>query len=87
MFVSYHHGNDQYWYVEFNRLFSGTYDLVTNRSLDRAVDDNLKTRYSYWIRWTEDPGTLRFAIEEARNRSEFTSRIDNSRGKIRRNSE
>lgn len=153
VFVSYHHDNDQYWYNEFNRVFSGTYDVVTDRSLDRAIDsddpeyverrirenhitgtsctivlsgvetykrkyvdweiyatlfkehgllgivlpgstdglfpyrfdDNYATSYAHWIHWTTDPGVLRAGIEEARNRSCYTSRINNSRQKMRRN--
>ena len=38
VFVSYHHGNDQAYYNEFSRVFSGTYDVIQDNSLDRAID-------------------------------------------------
>lgn len=40
VFVSYHHGNDQWYYDEFCRAFYGTYEVITDRSLDRARDSN-----------------------------------------------
>ena len=40
VFVSYHHDNDQRFYNEFSRSFSDTYDVITDNSLDRAVDSD-----------------------------------------------
>ncbi|HOP81030.1 MAG TPA: TIR domain-containing protein, partial [Armatimonadota bacterium] len=40
VFVSYHHGNDQYWYDRFSGLFSDTYDIVYNKSLERRIDSD-----------------------------------------------
>ena len=40
IFVSYHHGNDQWYYDEFSRIFGGTYDVVKDNSLDRAIDSD-----------------------------------------------
>jgi hypothetical protein len=38
--VSYHHDWDQYWFDEFDRLFCGTLDSLTNRSLEEPVDSD-----------------------------------------------
>ncbi|WP_275386956.1 TIR domain-containing protein [Xenorhabdus bovienii] len=38
MFVSYHHGGDQYYYNEFSRQFHDQYEAVTDNSLDRRID-------------------------------------------------
>jgi hypothetical protein len=38
VFVSYHHDNDQWYYDEFSRYFSSEYEIIQDRSLDRAVD-------------------------------------------------
>ena len=57
VFVSYHHENDQRWYDEFNRLFSGTYDVVTDRSLDRAVDSDNAEYVERRIRESHIAGT------------------------------
>ena len=40
IFVSYHHDNDQWFYNEFSRIFNDTYEVVTDISLDRAVDSD-----------------------------------------------
>jgi hypothetical protein len=40
IFVSYHHGGDQWYYNEFSRIFSDTYDVVQDSSLDRAIDSD-----------------------------------------------
>lgn len=40
VFVSYHHDNDQWYYNEFSRLFSDTYDVVQDNSLERFIDSN-----------------------------------------------
>lgn len=40
IFVSYHHGNDQWYYNEFSRFFSDTYDVIQDSSLGRAVDSD-----------------------------------------------
>lgn len=40
IFVSYHHGSDQWYYDEFSRIFSDTYDVVKDNSLDRAIDSD-----------------------------------------------
>ena len=37
VFVSYHHDNDQWYYDRFNTLFSGVYDILTDRSVDRKI--------------------------------------------------
>jgi len=38
VFISYHHTNDQYYYNEFSRLFSQTFDIFHDNSLDRKID-------------------------------------------------
>ena len=38
IFVSYHHGRDQWYYDEFSRLFDDTYEAVQDNSLDREID-------------------------------------------------
>ena len=40
VFVSYHHGNDQWFYNEFSRVFNDTYDVISDNSLDRAIDSD-----------------------------------------------
>lgn len=40
IFVSYHHGDDQGWYDLFVTTFGTTYDLFTDRSLERKVDSD-----------------------------------------------
>lgn len=40
IFVSYHHGGDQWYYNEFSRIFSDTYEVVQDSSLDRAIDSD-----------------------------------------------
>jgi hypothetical protein len=43
VFVSYHHGLDQWYYDELSRKMSETYSLVTDNSLDRSIDsDNVE---------------------------------------------
>jgi len=38
VFVSYHHGGDQIYYDAFSKVFSDTYDVITDNSLERAID-------------------------------------------------
>ena len=38
VFVSYHHGGDQAYYVAFSRDFHDTYEVVTDNSLERSID-------------------------------------------------
>lgn len=38
IFVSYHHRGDQQYYNEFSRIFHDGYQLITDNSLERAVD-------------------------------------------------
>lgn len=38
IFVSYHHGGDQSHYDAFSTTFSDTYDVITDNSLERAID-------------------------------------------------
>lgn len=40
VFVSYHHGNDQWYANRFSQLFHDTYDAVTDRSLDAEIDSD-----------------------------------------------
>lgn len=40
IFVSYHHNRDQYYYNEFSRLFSDTYDVIRDNSVDRIIDSD-----------------------------------------------
>jgi len=40
VFVSYHHGNDQWFYNEFSRVFNDTYDIISDNSLERAIDSD-----------------------------------------------
>lgn len=44
VFISYHHANDGYDKNEFERLFSGTYDILETKAVgDGDIDPNLKT--------------------------------------------
>ncbi|OOZ47548.1 TIR domain-containing protein [Solemya velum gill symbiont] len=38
--MSYHHISDQFYYNEFSRIFSETYEVVQDSSLDRRVDSD-----------------------------------------------
>jgi hypothetical protein len=40
IFISYHHGNDQWYYDELSRLYCHIYDLIQDNSLDRAIDSD-----------------------------------------------
>ncbi|MGA3116890.1 MAG: TIR domain-containing protein [Syntrophobacteraceae bacterium] len=40
IFVSYHHGNDQWYYDKFSRFFSDVYDIIRDNSLDRRIDSD-----------------------------------------------
>ena len=40
VFVSYHHGNDQFYYDEFTRLFHDQYEAIRDNSLDRIIQSN-----------------------------------------------
>lgn len=40
VFVSYHHDSDQWYYDEFSRLFSESYEVVRDNSLDRRIDSD-----------------------------------------------
>ena len=40
IFVSYRHGHDQWFYNEFSRIFGDTYDVISDNSLDRAIDSD-----------------------------------------------
>jgi hypothetical protein len=40
IFISYHHGNDRYYYDEFSRVFAATYEAVQDNSVDRVIDSD-----------------------------------------------
>jgi hypothetical protein len=40
VFVSYHHGGDQAYYNAFSQAFHDTYDVITDNSLERAIDSD-----------------------------------------------
>jgi hypothetical protein len=40
IFVSYHHGGDQWYYNEFSRAFHDTYEAVFDNSLERQIDSD-----------------------------------------------
>lgn len=40
IFVSYHHGNDRYYYNEFARIFANTYEAIQDNSVDRLIDSD-----------------------------------------------
>lgn len=44
IFVSYHHGNDQYYRNQFENLFSNTYDIMVSKSVQIGdINENLPT--------------------------------------------
>lgn len=44
VFVSYHHGNDQYYREKFENLFSNTYDIMVSKSVQIGdIDSSLPT--------------------------------------------
>jgi hypothetical protein len=40
LFMSYHHGGDQTYYDAFSKTFSDTYDIITDNSLERAINSD-----------------------------------------------
>jgi hypothetical protein len=40
VFVSYHHGGDRRYYDEFRRIFSDSYDVCHDNSVDREIDSD-----------------------------------------------
>jgi hypothetical protein len=50
---------------------------------DRFLD-NVNTGYAHWIYWTTDPNNLATAINLAKEKVKFTSKIDNSRQSMKR---
>jgi len=40
VFVSYHHGRDQFWFNHFTNQFSEQFEVFQDRSLDEAVDSD-----------------------------------------------
>lgn len=40
IFVSYHHGGDQWYYNEFSRVFHDEWESVYDNSLDRQIDSD-----------------------------------------------
>jgi hypothetical protein len=40
IFVSYHHGGDRGYYDAFINLFSSTYDVIDDNSVERAIDSS-----------------------------------------------
>ncbi len=40
IFVSYHHGGDQWFYNEFSRVFHDSYEAVYDNSLERQIDSD-----------------------------------------------
>ena len=47
MFVSYHHGGDQFYYNAFSKFFSDICDVFEDQSLDRAYQSD-NTDYVRW---------------------------------------
>jgi len=47
VFVSYHHSGDQGYYREFSRIFHDQYEVIEDRSLDRAKNSD----DSDYVRW------------------------------------
>jgi len=50
IFISYYHAADQAYYDEFSRLFSETYGVVRDNSLDRKIDSDDTTYVRQSIR-------------------------------------
>ena len=40
VFVSYHHANDQWYYNRFSELFSNSYDILYDSSVNRKIDSD-----------------------------------------------
>ena len=40
VFLSYHHGGDQWYYDAFSRMFHDEYELVSDTSLERRIDSD-----------------------------------------------
>lgn len=40
VFISYHHGNDRLYYDAFINLFSNTYDVIHDNSVERSINSN-----------------------------------------------
>jgi hypothetical protein len=50
IFVSYHHGEDQWFYDEFSRLFHDAWETVFDNSLERRIDSDNTTYVMQRIR-------------------------------------
>ena len=50
VFVSYHHGGDQAYYDGFAQFFAQTYDVFTDKSLERAYDSDNDDYVRFQIR-------------------------------------
>jgi hypothetical protein len=40
IFVSYHHGNDRFYYEQFVAVLAGSYEVVQDNSVDRIIDSD-----------------------------------------------
>jgi len=54
--------------------------IVTGR-----LHDNISSAYAHWILWTNDPKEISIAIATAKQYARFTSNINNTREKMKRN--
>jgi len=89
VFVSYHHKGDQWYYNEFSRFFSDTFDVFHDKSLDRAYESD-NTDYVRWqIRQNDITGSsCTIVLCGAATHSESTStgrsrrRVDKRHGLI-----
>ncbi len=57
IFVSYHHGGDQWYYNEFSRLFHDAWETVYDNSLERQIDSDTTDYVMQRIRDNHITGT------------------------------
>ena len=57
VFVSYHHGGDQAYFETFVKTFSDTYDVFSDKSLERAYDSDDDDYVRFQIRQNDITGS------------------------------
>lgn len=60
-------------------------DLTGKYAVPGRLHDNIQSDYAHWIHWTDNPSELITAIQWARELSNKTSLLDNSRDTMKRN--
>ncbi len=57
VFISYHHAGDQWWYDKFAEFFAETYEVFSDKSLQRAYDSDNDAYARFQIRSNDIKGS------------------------------